>query len=102
MPFAIRLISKGKKFAKILDQSNSAINEAKLDKSFLSLVLNKKFDAITHMLALLTSTQIPDSQLETVITTLRTYLLKVASSLLLKEDESNDVADLAPPPWPAV
>ncbi len=94
MPFAIRLLSKDKEFAKILDQSNHDINEAQLDKSILSSISEKEFDASTLVQAMLTSTPIPDRQLETVFTTLRIHLLKVASSLSLKNGESVDVASL--------
>jgi 2-polyprenyl-3-methyl-5-hydroxy-6-metoxy-1,4-benzoquinol methylase len=60
----------------------------------LSSISEKEFDASTLLKAMLTSTPIPDRQLETVFTTLRTHLLKVASSLVPKEGESDDVASL--------
>jgi len=94
MPFAKRLLRKDKKFAKILDQSNHDINETQLDESLLSLIAQKEFDASSLVHAMLTSTPITDSQLETIFTTLRTHLLKVASSLLLKDGKSDDVAPL--------
>jgi tetratricopeptide (TPR) repeat protein/2-polyprenyl-3-methyl-5-hydroxy-6-metoxy-1,4-benzoquinol methylase len=94
MPFAIKLLRKYKEFTKILDQSNHDINEAQLDQSLLSSISEKDFDAYTLVKAMLTSAPISDCQLETVFTTLRTHLLKVASSLLLKDGESDDVASL--------
>ena len=94
MPFAIRLLSKNKEFAKIIDQSNYDINEAKLDESLLSSISEGEFDASTLMQAMLTSTTIPNSQLEKFFTTLRTHLLKVASSILLQDGKSDDVASL--------
>jgi tetratricopeptide (TPR) repeat protein len=94
MPFAMRLLSKDREFAKILDQSNHDVNEAQLNKSLLSSISEKEFDASTLVQAMLTSTPIPDHQLEKVFTTLRTHLLKVASSLLLNNGESDDVASL--------
>jgi 2-polyprenyl-3-methyl-5-hydroxy-6-metoxy-1,4-benzoquinol methylase len=94
MPFAMRLLSKDKEFAKILDQPNDDINEAQLIESLLSSISEKEFDASALVQAMLTSTPIPDRQLEKVFTKLRTHLLKVASSLLLKEGESDDVAAL--------
>ena len=94
MPFAMRLLRKDKEFAKILEQSNHDINEAKLDESRLSLITDKEFVASTLVHAMLTSTPIPDSQLEKVFTTLRTHLLKVTSSLMFKGGASDDVASL--------
>jgi tetratricopeptide (TPR) repeat protein/2-polyprenyl-3-methyl-5-hydroxy-6-metoxy-1,4-benzoquinol methylase len=94
MPFAMSLLSKDKEFAKILDQLNNNINEAQLNESLLSSISEKEFDASTLLGAMLTSTPIPYRQLETLFTTLRTHLLKVASSILLKDGESNDVASL--------
>jgi tetratricopeptide (TPR) repeat protein/2-polyprenyl-3-methyl-5-hydroxy-6-metoxy-1,4-benzoquinol methylase len=94
MPFAMKLLSKDIEFAKILDQSNHDINEAQLVESLLNSISEKEFDASALVQAMLTSTPIPNSQLETVFTNLRTHLLKVASSLLLKEGESDDVAAL--------
>ena len=92
--FAIRLLRNDKEFIKILDHSNHDINEAQLEKSPLSSITEKDFDASTLVQAMLTSTLITDRQLEKVFTTLRTHLLKVASSLLLKDGESDDVASL--------
>jgi tetratricopeptide (TPR) repeat protein len=94
MPLAMRLLSKDKEFAKILDQSNQDINEAQLDESPLSSISEKEFDASGLVQAMLTSAPIADRQLETVFTTLRTRLLNVASSLLLKDGESDEVASL--------
>ena len=94
MPFAVRLLSKDKEFAKILNQSNHDINEAQLNESLLSSITEKEFDCSPLLQAMLTSTPIPDLQLEMVFTNLRSHLLKVASSPLLKEGESDDVASL--------
>ena len=94
MPFAMKLLSKDIEFAKILDQSNHDINEAQLVESLLNSISEKEFDASALVQAMLISTPIPNSQLETVFTTLRTHLLKVASSLKLKEDKSDDMAAL--------
>jgi Flp pilus assembly protein TadD/2-polyprenyl-3-methyl-5-hydroxy-6-metoxy-1,4-benzoquinol methylase len=92
MPFAIRLLSKDKDFSRILDQSNNNIDGAQLDESLLSSISEKEFDASKLVQAVLTSIPIADAKLETVFTNLRTHLLKVASSLKLKEDKSDDVA----------
>jgi tetratricopeptide (TPR) repeat protein len=94
MPFAMKLLSKDQEFAKILDQPNHDSSEAQLNESLLSSISNKEFDASALVQAMLTSAPIPNSQLEIVFTTLRTHLLKVASSFLLKEDKSDDVASL--------
>jgi tetratricopeptide (TPR) repeat protein/2-polyprenyl-3-methyl-5-hydroxy-6-metoxy-1,4-benzoquinol methylase len=94
MPFALRLLRKEKEFAKILNQSSHEINEAKSNGSLLSLISDKEFDASALVQAMLTSTPIPDSKLETVFTTLRTRLLKVASSILLKDGKCDEVASL--------
>jgi tetratricopeptide (TPR) repeat protein len=95
MPFALRLLSQNKEFAKILDHLNRDINQNQLDESlFVSSISEKEFDATSLVQAMLTSTPIPDHQLETFFTTLRKHLLKVASSVLLKEGESDDVASL--------
>jgi len=94
MPFAIRLLSSNKEFSQILNQSKKNIDGAQLDESLLSSITEKEFDCSSLVQAMLTSAPIPDHQLEAFFCTLRTHLLKVASSLLLKEGESDDVASL--------
>jgi tetratricopeptide (TPR) repeat protein/2-polyprenyl-3-methyl-5-hydroxy-6-metoxy-1,4-benzoquinol methylase len=94
MPFAMKLLSKNEEFSKVLNQSNSDIDVVQLDESLLSSILVKEFDCSPLMQAMLTSTPIADTQFEKVFTNLRAYLLKVASSLKLKEDKSDDVVAL--------
>jgi tetratricopeptide (TPR) repeat protein/2-polyprenyl-3-methyl-5-hydroxy-6-metoxy-1,4-benzoquinol methylase len=94
MPFAMRLLRKNKEFEKILDQSNHDTKEAQLDENLLNSISEKEFDATTLVQAMLTSTPIPDRELEAFFATLRTHLLKVASSLLMKEGDADNVASL--------
>ena len=94
MQFAMILLSKDKEFEKILDKSNRKINDAQSDEILLSSTIEKEFDASKLLHAMLTSTAIPNAQLETVFTNLRTHLLKVASALKLNEYKSDEIAFL--------
>ena len=94
MPFAMRLLSKDREFSQILNQSKNDIDGAQLDESLLSSISEKEFDCSPLMQAMLASTPIADAQFEKVFTNLRAHQLKVASSLKMKEDKSDDVAAL--------
>ena len=93
MPFAIRLLKEDKEFAQILNKYINSIVEANFDDSFLSLILEKEFVSLPLVQAMLTSSPIPDPQLETFFTNLRTHLLKVASQTL-KDGAYEDVSPL--------
>jgi tetratricopeptide (TPR) repeat protein/2-polyprenyl-3-methyl-5-hydroxy-6-metoxy-1,4-benzoquinol methylase len=94
MPFAMRLLSNDKEFSLISHQSNHDINEAQLDETLLRSISEKEFEASPLVQAMLTSTPIADAHFEAVFTSLRAHLLKFASTLKPKEDESDDLAAL--------
>jgi tetratricopeptide (TPR) repeat protein len=92
--FASRLLWKDTEFAKILDQLSNADCDANFKDALSSKIFYKDFDASLLLQAMLTSTPIPDTKLEIVLTNLRNNLLKFAASVSLKEDESDEVASL--------
>ena len=94
MPFACRLLRVDKELVNILNQSKDDDSRSNCDESILDLIFEKEFVASSLLGAMLSSSHIPDAEIEIFLTSLRRHLLKVAASVILKEDETEEVAAL--------
>jgi len=94
MPIACRLLKTNTVFLQILNESKNNINQPNNDESLLVSISKKEFGASTLLKAMLSSSPIPDREIEIFLTSLRQHLLKVAASVILKEDETEKVAVL--------
>jgi tetratricopeptide (TPR) repeat protein/2-polyprenyl-3-methyl-5-hydroxy-6-metoxy-1,4-benzoquinol methylase len=94
IPFACLLLKVDKEFARILAQSKNYVNQANFDESLLSSILKKEliFSPLLH--AMLISCPIIDAELEVFFSNLRCHLLKKISSIMLKEEEIDEVITL--------
>jgi 2-polyprenyl-3-methyl-5-hydroxy-6-metoxy-1,4-benzoquinol methylase len=92
MSFACRLLRVDKEFVNVLNQSKKEDSQSNYDESFLGLIFKKEFAASSLLDAMLSSSHIPDAEIEIFLTFLRRHLLKVAASVILKEDETEEVA----------
>jgi len=92
MSFACRLLRVNKELIDILNQSKKDDSQSNYDESFLGLIFKKEFAASSLLGAMLSSSPIPDPEIEILLTSLRRHLLKVAVSVILKEDETEEVA----------
>ena len=94
MPFACRLLRVDKELVNILNQSKDDDSRSNCDESILDLIFEKEFVASSLLGAMLSSSHIPDAEIEIFLTFLRRHFLKVAASVILKEDETEEVAAL--------
>jgi SAM-dependent methyltransferase len=94
MSIACRLLKVDKEFVQILNQSEDYTSQA-IDKvSFLSSISKKEFNASSLLQAMLSSSPIPDAEIERFLTLLRHHLLKVAPSEAVKEADTEALTPL--------
>ena len=94
MPIACRLLKADKEFVQILNQSEDHTSQARDKVSFLSSISKKEFNASSLLQAMLSSSAIPDAEIERFLTLLRHLLLKVAASETLKEADTEALSPL--------
>ena len=94
MPFACRLLRGDKELVDILNQSEDDDGRASYDESVFDSIVEKEFVASSLLGAMLSSSHIPDAEIEIFLTSLRRHLLKVAASVVLNEVETKEVAAL--------
>jgi tetratricopeptide (TPR) repeat protein/SAM-dependent methyltransferase len=94
MPFACRLLRVDKEFRNILNQSKDDDCQSNGVESFLGSIFKKEFVASSLLLAMLSSSHIPDAKIEIFLASLRRHLLKVAASVIFNEDETEEVLAL--------
>lgn len=88
MPFACRLLLTDKEFLQVIKhQSVGNIGTSNHDESLLSSIDLKEFNFSSLLQAMLTSGHIPDFEIEVFLTSLRYHLLKIATTIICKEDE---------------
>ena len=83
MPIACRLLKTNKEFLQILKESKNNFYQPNHDKSFIDSISKKEFGASTLLLAILSSSAIPDAEIEIFLTSLRCYFLNIAESVIL-------------------
>ena len=94
MPFACRLLRGDKELVDILNQSEDDDGRASYDESVFDSIVKKELVASSLLGAMLSSSHIPDAEIEIFLTSLRRHLLKVAASVVLNEVETKEVAAL--------
>ena len=94
MSFACRLLRVDKELINILNQLNEDDSQSNYDESLLGSISKKEFFASSLLGAMLSSSPIPDTEIEIFLTSLRRHLLKVAASVIFKEHETEEVASL--------
>jgi tetratricopeptide (TPR) repeat protein len=92
MPFACRLLKVDKELLNILNQSKEDDSRSKYRESFFDFIFKNEFASASLLGAMLSSSHIPDAEIEIFLTSLRFHLLKAATSVILKEDETEEVA----------
>jgi tetratricopeptide (TPR) repeat protein/2-polyprenyl-3-methyl-5-hydroxy-6-metoxy-1,4-benzoquinol methylase len=94
MSFACRLLRVDKELVNILNQSKKEDSQSNYDESYLDLIFKKEFAASSLLDAMLSSSHIPDAEIEIFLTSLRRHLLKVAASVIFNEDKTEEVTAL--------
>ena len=94
MSIACRLLKVDKEFVQILNHSEDDISQARDKVSFLSSISKKEFNASSLLHAMLSSSPIPDAEIERFLTLLRHHLLKVAPSETVKEADTEALTPL--------
>ena len=94
MSIACRLLKVDKEFVQILNQSEDHTSQASDKVSFLSSISKKEFNASSLLQAMLSSSPIPDAEIERFLTLLRHHLLKVAPSETVKEADTEALTPL--------
>jgi Flp pilus assembly protein TadD/2-polyprenyl-3-methyl-5-hydroxy-6-metoxy-1,4-benzoquinol methylase len=91
MPLACRLLKSKTEFIKILKESAKYSDQPNYLESFLDSISKKEFGASVLLQAILSSGEIPDGEIEILLTTLRRHFLKVAESVILNDSQSEEV-----------
>jgi tetratricopeptide (TPR) repeat protein/2-polyprenyl-3-methyl-5-hydroxy-6-metoxy-1,4-benzoquinol methylase len=91
MPLACRLLKSKTEFIKILKESAKYSDQPNYLESFLDSISKKEFGASVLLQAILSSGEIPDGEIEILLTTLRRHFLKIAESVILNDSQSEEV-----------
>jgi tetratricopeptide (TPR) repeat protein len=94
MPTACRLLKTNKEFLQILKESENDIYQTNHDENFLDSISKKEFDASTLLRAILSSSAIPDAEIEIFLTSLRRHFLNMADSVTLKDGKTAEIPAL--------
>jgi tetratricopeptide (TPR) repeat protein/2-polyprenyl-3-methyl-5-hydroxy-6-metoxy-1,4-benzoquinol methylase len=94
MPFACRLLKTDKEFVQLLNQLQDSNSYAHYAESLLNIISKKDLDFAIILQAMLSSSPIPDDEIEILLTLLRHYLLTVAGSKILKKGPTENIAPL--------
>ena len=94
MPIACRLLKTDKEFLHVLKASINNINQPNHDESFLRSFSQKEFGASKLLRAALSSSVIPDAEIEVFLTSLRRYFLNIAELVVLKDGKTEAVPAL--------
>ena len=91
MLFACKVLKTDEEFIKILKNSKNVISQARYNKNLLRLISKKKFNSSTLLCTMLSSSHIPDPEIEALLTALRHHLLKITQSVALQKSDTQDV-----------
>jgi len=94
MPIACRLLKTNEKFLQLLKQSKDGIQKPNYDESFLDSISKKEFGASALLRAILSSSAIPDAEIEIFLTSLRSHFLNLAESVILKDGDTEEIPAL--------
>ncbi len=87
MPFCCTLLKSDKKFGQLLNYFKDNDNQTSYDKNLFSFLSKGEFDTTSLLSAMLTTSPIPDSEIEFFLTALRYHLLQEAQTLTRKEGQ---------------
>jgi tetratricopeptide (TPR) repeat protein len=94
MPIACRLLKTNKEFLQSLKESKHEFNQLDYYESFLVSIPKKEFDASTLLKAILSSSAIPDAEIEIFLTSLRRHFLNIAGLVILNDGKTEEVPAL--------
>ena len=94
MPIACRLLKTDEEFLQLLKESKNNINQPSHNESFLGSILKKEFSVSTLLRAMLSSSAIPDAEIEIFLTYLRSHFLTIAESVILIDGKKEEVPAL--------
>ncbi len=87
MSISCKLLKSNKDFINLLNQFKDSCCQDNFSKSLLSLIPKKRFTAFSLLDAMLSSSPIPDAEIESFLIVLRQHLLQEAESLIDNEWE---------------
>lgn len=88
---ACGLLKTNGEFLEILKESKNDINQPNHYESFLVSISKKEFDASTLLRAILSSSVIPDTEIEMFLTSLRCHFLNIAESVILEDGKAEEI-----------
>ena len=94
MPFACRLLKTDPEFMQALERSIHARNQDNSDDIFVRSFREKSLNSSPLLLTMLSSSPIPDVEIEIFLTALRRQFLIFVTSVIFEEGEANVVANL--------
>jgi tetratricopeptide (TPR) repeat protein len=94
MPFACRFLRVDEVLVNTLNQSQDDVSRSNYNKIYLDSISKKEFVSYSLLCAMLSSSPIPDPEIEIFLTSLRRHLLRMAASVIFKEDEAEEIAAL--------
>jgi len=94
VPIACRLLKSNDEFLYILKESKNNIFEHYYKESFLRLIFQKELGIFNLLRAILSSSVIPDLEIEIFLTSLRRHFLYIAESIILKDGKTEGISSL--------
>jgi tetratricopeptide (TPR) repeat protein/2-polyprenyl-3-methyl-5-hydroxy-6-metoxy-1,4-benzoquinol methylase len=91
MPFSIRLLKNDKEFIQICNQLNDSVFTTNHTKSILNVISKKELNASSLLGAMLSSSPIPDIEIELFLTYLRRYFLNAVEDFILDKNSTEDI-----------
>jgi len=94
MPIACKLLNTNKEFLQILKETKNNIGQTNLGDIWIDSIYKKEFVAATLLQTILTSSVVPDVEIEIFLTTLRRHCLNAAESVTLNDVKTEEVSAL--------
>jgi 2-polyprenyl-3-methyl-5-hydroxy-6-metoxy-1,4-benzoquinol methylase len=91
MPFACRVLRTDKEFVQYLKVSIENTSQSKYGADYLSSISKKEFPSSSLLRAILSSSPIPDVEIEMFLTSLRRNFLNLAMSVILNGSETEEL-----------
>ena len=92
--FAIGLLRADVEFLQMIDLSKKSIIQGSNDLSLISFISKKELHSSPLLCAILSSSPVPDAEMETFFTVMRRQLLKVTASVILEEGEPHNIENI--------
>ena len=91
MPVACRLLKTDLKFLRTLNRLKDGICQDSVDENLLNLISKKEFDSYELLKAMLSSSAIPDAEIEIFFTYIRRHFLNVVASVMSDEYQTEEI-----------